>query len=76
MTSFLENRKIYVSLETFDSQVIYQGSWGYCQGSKFAGLIYTIYTNEIPLIKNVMDNPDSYLKITGSTLPINTNNDM
>ena len=42
------------------------------QGSKMSGLLYTIYTNEIPLLHKIM-NTYLFTKLTGKP-QINTNN--
>ena len=31
---------------------------GVVQGSKLSGLLYTIYTNEVPLLQNILTNQD------------------
>ena len=70
--SFLSYRKSVVELETFSSSIIDQGPYSCIQGSKMSGLLYNIYTNEVPEIKKLMDNPEKFKMITGR-YPTNTN---
>ena len=46
--SYLENRKQFVKLDTFQSNVTNSLSCSVVQGSKLSGLFYTIYVNELP----------------------------
>ena len=52
--SYLDSRTQYVELETKRSYVRTLPPCGVIQGSKLSGTLYSIYTNEIPLIKNIM----------------------
>ena len=71
--SFLENRFSYVHLETFNSNKLILGQYGCVQGSKISGLLYILYTNEIPLIVNIIKQPDILIYITGQNPPNFTN---
>ena len=74
MESFLSDRKTYVNIDTFSSNMIEQGPWSCIQGSKLSGLLYTLYTNEIPEVKKLMQQPENYKKITRKPLPKKYNN--
>ena len=63
--SFLTNRYQFVEIDTFRSSIIPSPPCSVVQGSKISGLLYTIYTNEIPLLSQLMIN-DQYQLITGS----------
>ena len=52
--SYLSNRKQYVELETFKSDVVNCLPCSCVQGSKFSGTLYTLYTNEVPLLYKLM----------------------
>ena len=70
MTSFLKNRKYYVEVQGFRSKLINSMDVSVVQGSKLAGLLYTIYTAEIPLLDKIMYNPKLYKEMTGKNLPV------
>ena len=40
------------------------------QGSKLSGILYTIYTAEIPKLTDIMHNEELYKQMTGVTLPV------
>ena len=52
--SYLTNRKQFVEIDTNQSQIKKSLNCIIIQGSKMSGLLYTIYTNEIPLIHTLM----------------------
>ena len=55
-SSYLHNRKRYTDINTKESAVITCLLCGVVQGSKLSSLLYTIYTNEVPLLQNIMKN--------------------
>ena len=63
--SFLSNRLCMVELETFKSPVLEQGPYSCIQGSKISGLLYNIYTNEVPKLFNIIKDPKKYETLTG-----------
>ena len=62
--SFLNNRRQYVEIDRASSKLEFVGNRSVIQGSKIAGLLYTIYTNEIPDIYKLIHN-NYYTAITG-----------
>lgn len=63
-TSYLSNRKQFVEIDIFRSQLKNSLNCSVIQGSKMSGLLYTLYTNEIPLQHTLMQN-DIFHKLTG-----------
>ena len=68
IASYLSDRTQLVELHGKKSRVRISGSYSCVQGSKLSGIIYTMYTNEIPNIHKAMNNPELYKKITGEEL--------
>ena len=62
--SFLNNRRQYVEIDGASSNLQFVGNQSVIQGSKISGLIYSIYTNEIPDIYKLLHN-NYYTAITG-----------
>ena len=56
--SYLKNRKHYADITTKKSAMIDYLDCGVVQGSKLSGLLYTIYTNEVPLLQNILTNQE------------------
>ena len=54
--SYLDNRKQYTDINTKKSATITCLPCGVVQGSKLSGLLYTLYTNEVPLLQNILNN--------------------
>ena len=52
--SYLSNRKQYADINTKKSDMIDCLDCGVIQGSKLSGLLYTIYTNEVPILQEVL----------------------
>ena len=52
--SYLKDRKQYVQLACFNSEIINSPSCGTVQGGKMSGLLYNIYINELPLLFNLL----------------------
>ena len=52
----MENRKQFVQLETYNSDLIDALPSSCVQGSKLSSLLYTLYTNEIPLLYKLLNN--------------------
>ena len=57
MRSFLTDRFQYVSIDSMESEVLPSPQCSVVQGSKMSSLLYIIYTNEIPLLSNIMTKP-------------------
>ena len=56
--SYLNNRKQYADINTKKSTMIDCLDCGVLQGSKLSGLLYTIYTNEVSVLQNILTNQD------------------
>ena len=56
IASFLSDRYQYIELETFKSELIESPNCSVIQGSKIAGILYNIYTNEIPKLQELLTN--------------------
>ena len=56
--SYLSNRKQYADINTKKSDMIYCLDCGVIQGSKLSGLLYTIYTNEVSILHEVLENEE------------------
>ena len=56
-TSYLSNRAQFVEIETFRSIIMPCLNQSSIQGSKLAGTLYTLYTNEGPLVHRVFNCP-------------------
>ena len=70
--NYLSERKQYVCLETYNSQILPSPQCSVIQGSKLSGLLYNIYTNEIPSLYKLL-NHEIYTKMTFEPLPHITN---
>ena len=62
--SYLSERYQYVEIETFKSEIKKCNDYSVIQGSKLSGLLYNIYTNELPLLNRHMHS-NWFNKITG-----------
>ena len=67
MRSYLTNRKQFVQLETFSSNVTDALPCSCVQGSKISSILYTLYTNEVPLLYKLL-NSKWYNNITGENI--------
>ena len=65
--SYLSDRKQFVQLETYNSDIISALPCSCVQGSKLSSLLYTLYTNEVPLLYKLLDSK-LYQKLTGKNL--------
>ena len=54
--SYLSNSKQYADINTCKSDMIDCLDCGVIQGSKLFGLLYTIYTNEVPILHEILEN--------------------
>merc|ERR1712240_894556 len=63
-TSYLTNRRQFVQFDTKRSHLLQSLECSVIQGSKLSGLLYTLYTNEIPLLHKLMHN-EIYTALTG-----------
>ena len=57
MESYLTDRKQYTELQNKQSNMVDSLPYSVVQGSKLSTLMYTIYTNEIPLLHQLLKNP-------------------
>ena len=73
MCSFFSDRKQYVSIDSMESELKDACNCSVIQGSKMSSLLYILYTNEIPLLGNIMTNNDIFSKITSSSNTIISN---
>ncbi len=55
LTSYMTNRTQHVQIDTFDSTTLPSLQCSVVQGSKLSGTLYTLYTNEIPLLHKLMN---------------------
>ena len=60
LKSYLSNWQQFVEIDTFRSNTVKKLPCSCIQGSKLSGLLYTIYTCEIPLIQKIMKDPALY----------------
>ena len=67
--SFLSERTQYVAIDTFTSDTMDCPPCSVVQGSKLSAVLYTIYTNEIPLLHTLMSQ-DIYYALTNTPTPI------
>ena len=56
MTSYLKNRQQYTDINCKKSETIRCLPCGVVQGSKLSGILYTIYTNEVPILHKILQN--------------------
>ena len=64
--NYMTDRRQYVQVDTYNSQIDNSPRCSTIQGSKMSGLLYTLYTNEVPLIHNLLyDN--LYTTLTNDT---------
>ena len=66
--SFLSERSQYVAIDTFNSETMDCPLCSVVQGSKLSAVLYTIYTNEIPLLHTLMSQ-DIYYALTNTPTP-------
>merc|ERR1712240_470264 len=60
----LTYRKQFVEIDTNRSNTLNSLNCSVIQGSKLSGILYTIYTNEIPLLHTLM-HKEIFTKLTG-----------
>ena len=65
--SYLKNRRQLVEIDTYRSDIKQSLDCSVIQGSKLSGILYTIYTNEIPLIHTLMSDK-IFTKLTGKPI--------
>ena len=53
--NYLSDRQQYVSIDTFDSDIIKSDSCSVVQGGKLCGVLYSLYTNEVPILHILID---------------------
>ena len=77
--SYLTNRTQFTQIQTKRSKLINSMNCSVIQGSRLSGLLYIIYTNEIPLLyklmqekewyqKNMKENPTKYDNVEHATI--------
>ena len=57
LQSYLYDREQYVEIETKTSEVKESLEVSVIQGSKLSGLLYNLYSNEVPLVHKLMNDP-------------------
>ena len=55
--SFLNNRTQIVEIDGIVSEILISNKYSVIQGSKLSLLLHTTYTNKIPILHNIMNNP-------------------
>ena len=73
-TSYLSDRRQFVQIDTKRSRLRKSLDCSIIQGSKLSGLLYTLYTNEIPLLHTLMDK-EIYTKLTNQDKTTTTDTD-
>ena len=68
--SYLSERMQYVEINTKKSKVRQMPPCSVIQGSRLSGFLYTVYTNEIPLIKELMKDEEAVRKLLGEELEV------
>ena len=63
--SYLKNRSQFVEIDTYRSEIKSSNNCSVIQGSKLSGILYTIYTNKIPMIHTLL-NDEIFTTITGN----------
>ena len=53
--SFFKDRRQYVSIDSMESELKDACESSCIQGSKMSSLLYVLYTNEIPILSNLMN---------------------
>lgn len=67
MKSYLEDRHEFVELESTCSKIRKSLPCSVIQGSRMSGILYTLYTNEVPLLHKLLEDKDwmeKKLKVT------------
>ena len=54
--NYLKDRKQFVEVDTFRSPILDSPEASVIQGSKMSGLLYNLYTNEVPLLYKLVHN--------------------
>ena len=72
MSSYFSDRYQYVESQTFWSSLVLSPPISVVQGSKMSTLLYNIYTNEVPIMHKLMDDPIMYRELTGNSSKDNT----
>ena len=62
---FLSDRTQFVQIDTFKSDIMNCPPCSVVQGSKLSAVLYTIYTNEIPLLHTLMSH-EMFHKLTST----------
>ena len=66
-TSYLTNRSQFIEVDTKRSDPIELPECSVVQGSKLSTTLYTLYTNEVPVLAEIMKNKDLLKILTGLT---------
>ena len=64
--NYMTDRQQYVQIDTYNSQIDKSPKCSTIQGSKMSGLLYTLYTNEVPLLHNLLHD-NIYTQMTNDT---------
>merc|ERR1712240_568677 len=65
--SYLKNRRQFVEIDIYRSDIKQSLDCSVIQGSKMSGVLYTIYTKEIPQIHTLMTDK-IFTKLTGKPI--------
>ena len=52
--SFMAGRKQFVTIDTYNSDILNSLECSVIQGSKLSAILYTLFTNEITLLPKIM----------------------
>ena len=64
MKSYLSDRRHYVQIYTFNSNITETEPCSVIQGGKLSGTLYSLYTNEVPILHKLLVNQNGkYTKI-------------
>ena len=61
--SYLHERKAYCQIDISKSKIVTFGPYGVIQGSKLSGILYSLYTNEVPNLHKVLFNSNMMREI-------------
>ena len=73
MESYLNNRLQFVEVGSKRSEILHSLPCSSIQGSKMAGVNYTIYCLEIPLVHKIVDHPSHLSSLIGHHIRLNQN---
>ena len=74
MKSYFSNRQCYVEIQGYKSKTRPIGDKSVIQGSKCAMFLYTIHTLDIGKLNQVLQRPDTQIRLTNNDLPESEDN--